>query len=200
MAPLKANTFISFILLFVLLMLPYDATSQRRRRGVIVTDSLKTDSLRADTVRTDTLSLTPNANKKPGLDAPVVYSANDSIVFTEGGYAHLYGDGKVNYEKIELGAQIITMNMDSSTVFARGITDSLGVETGKPIFKDGDTPYDTKVIRYNFKSKKGYINNVVTQQGEGYVVGNNAKKGANDELFMQDGKYTTCDNHEHPHF
>lgn len=181
-------------------MLPYDATSQRRRRGVIATDSLKTDSLRADTVRTDTLSLTPNANKKPGLDAPVVYSANDSIVFTEGGYAHLYGDGKVNYEKIELGAQIITMNMDSSTVFARGITDSLGVETGKPIFKDGDTPYDTKAIRYNFKSKKGYINNVVTQQGEGYVVGNNAKKGANDELFMQDGKYTTCDNHEHPHF
>ena len=200
MASLKANTYISFILLFVLLMLPYDATSQRRRRGVAVTDSLKTDSLAADTVRTDTLSLTPKAKKPQALNAPVIYSANDSIVFTEGGYAHLYGDGKVNYEKIELGAQIITMNMDSSTVFARGITDSLGVETGKPVFKDGDTPYDTKAIRYNFKSKKGYINNVVTQQGEGYVVGNNAKKGANDELFMQDGKYTTCDNHDHPHF
>lgn len=200
MASLKANTYISFILLFVLLMLPYDATSQRRRRGVAATDSLKTDSLKADTVRTDSLSLAPNAKKPQALNAPVIYSANDSIVFTEGGYAHLYGDGKVNYEKIELGAQIITMNMDSSTVFARGITDSLGVETGKPVFKDGDTPYDTKAIRYNFKSKKGYINNVVTQQGEGYVVGNNAKKGANDELFMQDGKYTTCDNHDHPHF
>lgn len=200
MAPLKANTFISFILLFVLLMLPYDATSQRRRRGVVATDSLKTDSLKADTVRTDSLSLIPKAKKPQALNAPVVYSANDSIVFTEGGYAHLYGDGKVNYEKIELGAQIITMNMDSSTVYARGLTDSLGVETGKPVFKDGDTPYDTKAIRYNFKSKKGYINNVVTQQGEGYVVGNNAKKGADDELFMQDGKYTTCDNHDHPHF
>lgn len=198
MAPLKANTFISFILLFVLLMLPYDATSQRRRRGVIPADSLTTDSLKADTAAVDTLSLTPK--KAQALNAPVIYSANDSIVFTDGGYAHLYGDGKVNYEKIELGAQIITMNMDSSTVFARGITDSLGVETGKPVFKDGDTPYDTKAIRYNFKSKKGYINNVVTQQGEGYVVGNNAKKGANDELFMQDGKYTTCDNHDHPHF
>lgn len=69
------------------------------------------------------------------MDAPVIYSANDSIVFEEGGYAHLYGDGKVNYQSIELGAQIITMNMDSSTVFARGVTDSLGVETGKPVLK-----------------------------------------------------------------
>ncbi|KAA6315489.1 LPS-assembly protein LptD, partial [termite gut metagenome] len=32
------------------------------------------------------------------------------------------------------------------------------------------------------------------------VTGNNAKKGANDEIYMVDGKYTTCDNHEHPHF
>lgn len=181
-------------------MFPYEVMSQRRKSREAVANGLQTDTLKADTLRTDTLSLAPQAKKKQPLDAPVIYSANDSIVFTEGGYAHLYGDGKVNYEKIELGAQIITMNMDSSTVYARGITDSLGVETGKPIFKDGETPYDTKAIRYNFKTKKGYINNVVTQQGEGYVVGNNAKKGANDELFMQDGKYTTCDHHDHPHF
>ena len=106
----------------------------------------------------------------------------------------------MNYQKIELTAQIITMNMDSSTVYARGVTDTLGVTTGKPVFKDGDDSYDTKAIRYNFKSKRGIISNVVTQQGEGYVIGNNAKKGANDELFMQDGRYTTCDNHDHPHF
>lgn len=62
------------------------------------------------------------------MDAPVIYEANDSIVFTEGGYAHLYGDGKVNYEKIELTSAVITMNMDSSTVYARGVPDSAGVE------------------------------------------------------------------------
>ncbi|WP_455593269.1 putative LPS assembly protein LptD [Bacteroides sp.] len=203
MTPLKANTLISIILLFVLLMLPDEAMSQRRRAREVRENmppvALRNDSLKADTTKTDSLTLTP-AKKKQPLDAPVVYSANDSIVFTEGGYAHLYGDGKVNYEKIELGAQIITMNMDSSTVFARGVTDSLGVEKGKPVFKDGETPYETKAIRYNFKSKKGFINNVVTQQGEGYVVGDNAKKGANDELFMEHGRYTTCDHHDHPHF
>lgn len=199
MTPLKAKIFIPLILLFILLITTHEAMSQRRNNRRAVTNSLQTDSLQTDTIRVDSVSQTPQAKKKP-LNAPVIYSANDSIVFSEGGYAHLYGEGKVNYEKIELGAEIITMNMDSSTVYARGVTDSLGVEKGKPVFKDGDTPYDTKAIRYNFKSKKGYINNVVTQQGEGYVVGNRAKKGANDELFLEDGKYTTCDHHDHPHF
>lgn len=206
MTPLKANTLISFILLFVLLVLPDEAMSQRRRNkgvegGVEAFNppaTLNTDSLTTDSVRIDSVVVKPI--KKQPLDAPVIYSANDSIVFEEGGYAHLYGDGKVNYQKIELGAQVITMNMDSSTVYARGVKDSLGVEAGKPVFKDGDTSYDTEAIRYNFKSKKGYINNVVSQQGEGYVTGNNAKKGADDELFMQNGRYTTCDHHDHPHF
>ncbi len=204
MTPLKPNTIISVILLFfVLLTLPVDVAAQRRRDRELggrenfnpPVDSLLTDSLKQNQQSAETTAPKPSA-----LDAPVIYSANDSIVFEEGGFAHLYGDGKVNYENIELSAQIITMNMDSSTVYARGVTDTLGVETGKPVFKDGDDSYDTKAIRYNFKSKRGIISNVVTQQGEGYVIGNNAKKGANDELFMQDGKYTTCDHHDHPHF
>lgn len=199
MTPLKANTSILTILLFiVLLILPSDASAQRRRDRE--QNGKETPSLPADSLKRDTMTAVQLQPKKALLDAPVVYSANDSIVFEEGGYAHLYGDGKVNYERIELEAQIITMNMDSSTVYARGITDSLGVESGKPVFKDGDDSYETKAIRYNFKSKKGLISNVVTQQGEGYVIGNNAKKGANDELFMMDGKYTTCDHHDHPHF
>lgn len=55
-------------------------------------------------------------------------------------------------------------------------------------------------MRYNFKSKKGFINNIVTQQGEGYVTSEESKKGSNDELYLRHGRYTTCDNHEHPHF
>jgi lipopolysaccharide assembly outer membrane protein LptD (OstA) len=74
------------------------------------------------------------------------------------------------------------------------------VEKGTPVFKDGETPYESKIMRYNFKSKKGFINNIVTQQGEGYVTSEESKKGANDELYLRHGRYTTCDNHEHPHF
>ena len=160
------------------------------------------DSLSADSLMSDSLQMDTVPKKKDGLDAPVTYEANDSIVFTQDGYAYLYGDGKVNYpyQHIELTAEVITMNLDSSTVYAHGVEDSLGVMQGLPVFKDGETPYETNTIRYNFKSKKGLISNVVSQQGEGYVTGNNAKKGAGDELYMKKGRYTTCDNHEHPHF
>ena len=204
MAPLKANTFISFILLSVLLLLSGEAVSQRRGKGMLPPAGQRTDSLRvgdtllADSVRQDTTAVA--APKKQALDAPVAYEASDSIVFTQGGFAHLYGDGKVSYPGADLEAAIISMDMDNSTVFARGVTDSLDAVKGRPVFKDGDTSYETDTIRYNFKSKKGIISNVVSQQGEGYVTGNNAKKGAGDELYMKSGRYTTCDHHDHPHF
>lgn len=171
----------------------------KRMRGGEKTDSLHRDSLVLDSLGMDSLAADTTKKKEP-LDAPVIYEASDSIVFTKEGYAHLYGEGKVNYQNIELTSAVITMNMDSSTVYATGVTDTAGVETGSPIFKDGETPYESKIMRYNFKTKKGFINSIVTQQGEGYVTSEEGKKGANDEIYMRHGKYTTCDNHEHPHF
>lgn len=215
MVPLRRKIITSFFLILSFLLLPDDSMAQQ---GAVL-NSLATDSLIiqevaeedsmaipsdsmvlvSDTLAVDSLTLTDEPKKEP-LDAPVYYEANDSIVFTQDGFAHLYGDGKVNYEEIELVSEIITMNMDSSTVFARGVPDSLEVIQGRPIFKDGDTPYESETIRYNFKSKKGFIHNIVTQQGEGYVTSYNAKKGANDEIYMQKGRYTTCDHHDNPHF
>ena len=171
----------------------------KRMRGGEKTDSLHRDSLALDSLGMDSLAADTTKKKEP-LDAPVIYEASDSIVFTKEGYAHLYGEGKVNYQNIELTSAVITMNMDSSTVYATGVIDTAGVETGSPIFKDGETPYESKIMRYNFKTKKGFINSIVTQQGEGYVTSEEGKKGANDEIYMRHGKYTTCDNHEHPHF
>lgn len=125
MTPLKRHRFITFLLLFACLLLSLSTGAQRRKRNAVSgNDSLKVDSTLVDTLSIDTVA----PKKKQPLDAPVVYEANDSIVFTEGGYAHLYGEGKVNYEKIELTSAVITMNMDSSTVFARGVPDSVGVE------------------------------------------------------------------------
>lgn len=193
MTSLKAKTYIiPLLFVAVTLSLSDGVHAQRGKKKELSSDTIKADSLAQDTLK--------SKKRKQELNAPVTYEASDSIVFTQGGFAHLYGKGKVNYEKIELESEIITMNMDSSTVYARGKVDSLGAVTGAPVFKDGETPYESKSINYNFKSKRGYIKNVVTQQGEGYVTSYNAKKSAGDDLFMEDGKYTTCDNHEHPHF
>ena len=204
MAPLRAKIIISFILLIVLLMLPDEATSQRRRRGMIASNTAQTDSLnRKDSLGADTVVVRVDSvapTKKQPLDAPVIYESNDSTTFTLGGAATLYGSGKVNYQNIELAAEVISMNLDSSTVHAYGIKDTTGTIKGKPVFKEGETAYDTETISYNFKSKKAGITDIITQQGEGYVTGSRAKKGANDEIFMEHGRYTTCDHHDHPHF
>ena len=195
MSSLRYGYIISLLSLVVFLFLSVAALSQERRREI---GMQRADTLAVDTASTDTVSR--KKEKEQALDAPVVYECSDSIVFANGGYAYLYGKGKVNYEQIELTADIITMNMDSSTVYATGVVDTAGVMQGKPVFKDGSTPYESQIMRYNFKTKKGFINNVVTQQGEGYVTSNDAKKDANDILYMQNGRYTTCDNHDHPHF
>lgn len=206
MTSFKRITYLLTALFFLGCSFSFYAEAQRvkGKRGrtpssLSASDSLQGDSLRVDSLALDTLG-SDTAKKKDPLDAPVVYEASDSIVFTREGFAHLYGNGKVNYQNIELTSAVITMNMDSSTVFARGVEDSTGVATGTPVFKDGETPYESKIMRYNFKTKKGFINSIVTQQGEGYVTSEDAKKGPNDEIYMRHGKYTTCDDHEHPHF
>ena len=160
-------------------------------------DSLLTDSLAADSLATD--SVAPK-KKKAGLTSVVDYKANDSIVFTHGNEVYMYGQGVVQFDGMELNADQIEMNMDSSLVYAVGRPDSVGDIVGRPVFKDKSGEYESETMHYNFKTKKGYITNIVTQQGEGYLTGGKTKKMENDEFYMKDGKYTTCDNHEHPHF
>ena len=152
-------------------------------------------------VKQDSLVVADSTRKKKNaLDAVVTYQAKDSIMMTAGNWAYLFGEGNVKYRQIELQSEVIEMNMDSSLVFAKFGLDSIGEEFGYPLFKDGDQQYESKTMRYNFGTKKGYITDVITQQGEGYVTAGRTKKMANNDMFMMGGKYTTCDDHDHPHF
>jgi lipopolysaccharide assembly outer membrane protein LptD (OstA) len=155
------------------------------------------DSIQA---RRDSLPADTTKKKKPMLDAIVDYTANDSIVLTAGNWGYLYGQSDVKYTDISIKSEKIWMNMDSSLVYATYGLDSVGKEFGHPVFTDRGTDYESKTMKYNYKTKKGYITNVVTTQGEGYIIASQAKKNADDSFFMLDGKYTTCDDHEHPHF
>lgn len=140
------------------------------------------------------------AKTKSSLDAVVDFSAKDSLVFEAGNKAYLYGASVVNYQDIQLDADQIELNLDNSTVYAVGRTDSVGEVVGNPIYKDKDGEYESESMSYNFKTKRGYITNVITEQGEGYLTGGRTKKTEDDILYMENGRYTTCDNHEHPHF
>lgn len=153
------------------------------------------DSSKIDTVKHDTIAVSKGA-----LDEPVFYTAKDSITFDyAASRANLYGEGKVNYQNLELTADLITMSMDSSLVHAMGREDSTGVVQGKPVFKQGDDGYEPDKISYNFKTQKAFIQNVYTEQGEGYLISEDSKRDSTGVMYLQGGKYTTCDA-EHPHF
>lgn len=138
--------------------------------------------------------------KKSALEAPVVYQAKDSMLMYMGSKnAFLFGDANVKYQKIELTSENIKMNMDSSTVYAVYGLDSLGNKYGLPIFKDGGEEYKSENMSYNFETKKGFIRNVYTAQQDGFLTSEDSKKGADNEMYLRHGRYTTCDE-EHPHF
>ena len=150
----------------------------------------------------DTLAVEPTPQpKKEAIDAKIEYSSSDSVVITGKGIASLFGSGELNYKSMNLTAEYIRMHMDSSTLYAKGVLDTIVDEwVGKPVFTEGEESYETSEISFNFKTQKAYIRNVITEQGEGFLIADKTKKVEGDVLMMAGGKYTTCDNHDHPHF
>lgn len=138
--------------------------------------------------------------KKSALEAPVEYEAKDSTVFyMDTKSAFLYGEANVKYQNMDLSAERITMDMDSSLIHAEGALDSIGKKFGEPVFKEGSDEYELEKMSYNFGTRRAFIHNVYTAQQDGFLRSQEAKKGDNNEMFMKKGTYTTCDE-EHPHF
>lgn len=169
------------------LLLP-DATNARSGRG------LRYDSTAIDTTAAD------SAKRKPGIDAPVDYECTDSLVYdAETRLVHLYGKAQVKYMDMTLNAAKITMNMDSSMVRAAGERDTAGILQDKPVYSQGSDNYHSELMAFNFKTKKGYITNVETTQGDGFMQSQHSKRAADGTLYLEHAKYTTCDA-KHPHF
>ncbi|MDE6338801.1 MAG: hypothetical protein K2K97_03310, partial [Muribaculaceae bacterium] len=168
-------------------------------------DSLPSDSLRKDTLYSreplsDRKGFSRIVREKVDLDNALNFTAKDSLVLIGQNNAYLYGDGDVDYGEFTLKAAEIRMELDSSTVYAEGVLDSVGQLQGNPVFKQGGDEYESKLMKYNFKTERGYITEVITEQDEGYLIGGVAKKNPDGSFYLQDGKYTTCEDHEHPHF
>jgi len=165
---------------------PFQLSDSIQAVGPAASDSLQNDTIRKEPA--------------PVLEAPIQYNAVDSIVVSlESKKVFLYKEAVVTYEDIELKADYIALDLNTKEVYAEGVPDTAGVVKGSPVFKDGSEEFESKTIRYNFKTQKGIIQDVRTEQGEGYVQGARTKKIDKDVFIMKNGKYTTCDA-EHPHF
>lgn len=150
----------------------------------------------------DTISTTDTSKKpkKKPIEDPIFYVANDSLNYSiDGKKVFLYGDAKVNYQKLELKAQYIEFDMNKKEVFAKGLPDSTGKIIGRPIFKEGSQTFEMDDIHYNFDTKRAKITGVITEESGGYMHGKVTKKMENNVVNISGGKYTTCDQ-VHPHF
>ncbi len=171
-------------------------------------DTLELDSLHLaiiehnkaidDSIRLDSL----NRAKANGIEAPVVFAAEDSLVYDAvSKNAYLYGNSNVDYEEMNLTSDRVHINLDQSLVDARGTADSTAEKgvRGAPLFKMGKDEYQSDTIAFNFKTKKGFIDNVYTEQEDGYLRSLHSKRDAEGNLYLEKGTYTTCDK-EHPDF
>lgn len=173
-----------------------------------IPDTTKMDSLQLaiyhhnkaidDSIRADSMMRA----RSNGIDAPVKYSAEDSLVYdAESGTAYLYGSSKVDYENMKLTSDKVDMNLNKSTVRATGTADSTeeGGIKGKPVFTMGKDEYKSDTMAFNFKSKKGLIKGIYTEQQDGFLSGEVGKRDSTGSVYLQHGRYTTCDK-AHPDF
>lgn len=205
------------------LIMPADASvaASDSVGGEVVADSipgLSVDSLRVDSLRGkdafssvepgdaagrgDSVPRRPSRirREKVDLDHQVVFESKDSMVMVGRNMTYMYGEGQIDYGDLKLNAAEIRLDMDKSEVYACGREDSVGEMQGVPVFEEGGTSYESSTMRYNFRSKRGYITNVITQQGEGFLTGGQTKKTEGEDYYIQNGRYTTCDHHDDPHF
>lgn len=184
-------------------MIPDNATSSiKLKRDTTTMDSLELAIYKHNKAVDDSLALDSiNRSRKNGIDAPVEYTCDDSLIYDAiTATAHLYGNSNVKYTNMDLQSERIYMSLDSNLVYATGKRDSTTNElTGTPVFKMGSDEYQQTEMSFNFKTKKGLITDVYTQQEDGYLTSELSKRGANGEMFLQHGRYTTCDD-PHPDF
>lgn len=171
---------------------------------VITKDSIieKEIKLGADTVSYKDSIAAADSAQISTLKQPVFSSGRDSSVeiLTEGKrMLYYYKDVTVTYGDISLKADYMAYNVQTRTVFAKGLPDSTGVIQGNPVLKDGNTEYEMESVYYNFDSGKAKIKNMITQEGDGRIKGKYIKKMPDNSINISRGRYTTCDADE-PHF
>lgn len=185
-----------------------DSVQRSDSLGNVAVDTTQMDSLERaiyrhnkvvdDSIRLDSL----NRKRSGGIEAPIEYTANDSLVYdARTQTAHLFGSSNVKYQNMDLASDKIYMSLDSSLVHATGTRDS-SVKDGvknKPVFTMGQDKYETDTIAFNFKTKKAYIDNVYTEQEDGFLRGERSKRDSTGVIYLEHGRYTTCDE-EHPDF
>ncbi len=165
----------------------------------VLTDTTKIVSLLDTVPKIDTLAL-PVKERDDAIKEIIDYSCKDSMLLSmQDQIVYLYGSGYLKTAEMELNSGNVQIDMKNSELTAVGYADTNGVIIEKPVFKDGDQSFSSSYMRYNFKTSKGIVKDVKSEQADGYLHGSYTKIHPNKEIHILHGKYTTC-NADHPHF
>lgn len=147
--------------------------------------------------KVDTFSLKIS---KDSLDAPLKYSAEDSVVvLIQDKKILLYGKTKTDYKDIILKAPKVEVDQQTQIVTAVNKKDSTGAVLETAHFKSGENEFTSDTIRYNFKTQVGLTKNTYTVEGEFGVLIDVGKKVSENVTFAKRARFTTCLLDE-PHF
>ena len=131
-----------------------------------------------------------------GLDRIIKGRATDSLYYDmRKKMVYLYEKGDVTYDNMNLQADFMNIDLDTKNIYAYGKADTVdGVPTvTRPLFSQGGTSLNMDTISYNIESQRAKIKGIATQQGDGWLIGQDVKKMEDNSIHIADGMYTTCD-------
>ena len=133
---------------------------------------------------------TIKAKKHQDLTDTVRYEADKIDYDAEKKILRLCGHSKILYQHIQLIADTI--------IYSTG--DNLFTASGKPeLIEDKDTTVGD-FMAYNIKTKRGRVRYATTHVDEGYFSGQRIIKSQKNELYVDEGAYTTCGIIDSPHY
>ncbi len=179
--------------------IPKKNISAIKDTAIVDSSALDTLPFHSDSVRQeiDTFHV---AVSKDSLDAPITYSAADSVVLdVPTKNITLYNTANTKYKDINLDAYNIRMDQSNNLLIATYTRDTSGAMIGRPKMTQADTKMESDSMVFNMKTQKGITVNSFTQSGEMYVMGEKMKKITKDDYYAFHGRFTTC-NLDTPHF
>lgn len=178
----------------------YQPDSMMLRRPSFIVDSTTRPRI------IDSLTVKRNAESdmlpisKDAIKEIVTYRAVDSVAIElDSKKAFLFREGEIVFQDMNLKADAVEIDFEHQILHASGVSDSNGSYLGRPLFVQGTSEYNADTITYNYKTEKGIIHGVITQEGDGYLHGDKIKKVNDSIMYLSSGQYTTC-NYAHPHF